>query len=104
METQVKKSVYQGLFLTCILMLSSFLAKADASKLNKTLTSDLSKDGAIGYYIIGGILGFGIIAFIIVTIYDKKHEHDDDNHNSNIKHMAHHKHHHHHHRVIKKSA
>lgn len=102
METKLTKSVSGGL-LTCLLILCSAFARAEevSDKLNKTLTSDLSKDGFIGYYIIGGILGFGIIAFIIVTIYDKKHEHDDDH--ANIKHLSHHKHHHHH-RVIKKSA
>lgn len=99
METKEKKSVNSGLFLTCLLVVSTFFAKA--ADLNK-FTKGLSNDGFIGYYIIGGILGFGIIAFIIVSIIDKKHEKEDKEH-SNIKHIAHHKHHHHH-KVIKKSA
>lgn len=102
----LNKSGNGGLLLTCLLMLSSMFATAQDGKLAKTLTQDLAKDGFIGIYIIGGILGFGIIAFIIVSIYDKRHKDDDKDHHANIRHLSSHKHHHHHHphKVIKKSA
>lgn len=99
METKKTKSVKSALLLTCLFLISSFFAKAAETD---KFTKGLSSDGYIGYYIIGGILGFGIIAFIIVSIIDKRHEKEEREH-SNIKHIAHHKHHHHH-RVIKKSA
>jgi uncharacterized membrane protein len=103
MKTTVKNSRNGGLLLTCLLMLTSFFAKADGlDKIVKNLTNDLSKGGFIGFYIIGGILAFGIIAFVIVSIYDKKHKDDDKDH-TNVKHLSHHRHHHHH-KIIKKSA
>ena len=100
------KSRNGGLLLTCLLMLSSMFAMAEDGKLAKTLTQDLAKDGFIGVYIIGGILGFGIISFIIVSIYDKRHKDDDKDQHTNIRHLSSHRHHHHHqsHKVIKKSA
>ncbi len=97
------KSGKGGLLLTCLLMLSSMLTMAQDGKLAKSLGQDLTKDGFIGFYIIGGILGFGIIAFIIVSIYDKRHK-DDDKDQANVRHISHHRHHHHPHKVIKKSA
>ncbi len=103
MKTIVKNSGNGGLLLTCLLMLTSIFAKAEGlDKIVKNFTDDLSKGGFIGFYIIGGILGFGIIAFVIVSIYDRKHK-DDDKDQTNVKHISHHRHHHHH-KVIKKSA
>lgn len=79
---------------------------AEDGKLAKTLGQDLVKDGFIGIYIVGGILGFGIIAFIIVSVYDKRHKDDDKETHANIRHLSSHRHHHHQHphKVIKKSA
>lgn len=104
MKTTVKNSGNGGLLLTCLLMLISFFAKAEegVGKIAKNVTDDLSKGGFIGFYIIGGILAFGIIAYVIVSIYDRKHKDDDKDH-SNVKHISHHRHHHHH-KIIKKSA
>lgn len=103
MKTLVKKSGNGSLLLTCMLILSSFLANAQEKKLSNTLAQDLSKDGFIGFYIIGGILGFGIIGFILVSMYEKKHKDDDKDQQQNVRHISHHRHHHHH-KVIKKSA
>ena len=99
----LNKSGNGGLLLTCLLMLSSMLGMAQDGKLAKSLGQDLTKDGFIGFYIIGGILGFGIIAFIIVSMYNKRHQDDDK---ANIRHIPHHRHHHHHqtNKVVKKSA
>lgn len=102
MKTLIKKSGNGSLLLTCMLILSSLVVNAQDKKLSNTLTQDLSKDGFVGFYIIGGILGFGIIGFILVSMYEKRHK-DDDKGNQNVKHISHHRHHHHH-KVIKKSA
>ena len=67
----------------------------------KSATNSLIKDANIGYIIIGGILGFGISAYIIITIVEKyqnknrKHEEKSIKHGSNR---------HHHHKVVKKSS
>lgn len=67
----------------------------------KNATNSLFKDANIGYIIVGGILGFGISAYIITTLVEK---YQDRNQKQDDKPTKHGYTRHHHHRVIKKSS
>jgi hypothetical protein len=102
MKATEKKSGLGGLMLTAMLFLIAF--SAQATTLNKFISDvkkEMSRDGMTGVYLIAGILGFGIVLFIIVSIVNKFKKPEPKP--TNIKHIAH-RHHHHPHRVIKKSA
>jgi|LakMenEpi03Aug12_release.lakeMendotaPanAssembly.Ray.scaffolds.fasta_scaffold3465107_1 hypothetical protein len=92
------KFVWKPILFLVLTSLSQTLRAEE--KLSSNFANDLVKDGFIGYYIIGGILAFGILGYLIISLVRK---------NENTKEHEHpmvHKHHHHrhHHRVIKKSA
>ena len=59
------------------------------------------KDANIGYFIIGGILGFGIIGYLTVTIIEKYRKRNEKPPIKTIK-TSHSRHHHI--KVVKKSA
>ncbi len=67
----------------------------------KSATNSLIKDADIGYIIIGGILGFGISAYIIITIVEKYQNKNQKHEEKSIKHGINR---HHHHKVVKKSS
>jgi hypothetical protein len=69
-------------------------------KLSSNFANDLVKDGFVGYYIIGGIIAFGLLGYLIISLVRKNEKSNE------IEHPMAHKHHHHrhHHRIIKKSA
>ena len=64
-------------------------------------STTLFKDANIGYFIIGGILGFGIIGYIAISIIEKYRpkSNKDPVKVVNINHNKHR-----HHKVVKKSA
>lgn len=95
----IQKKTGRGTFLTWALTLTAFCLNAQTPEQLKA--REAAHDSYIGFYIVGGILGFGIVAFIIFSIVDKYKK--DDEKPNNFKHLNHHRHHHHH-RVIKKSA
>ena len=101
METRKNKSGYSGFMLALLMLLSTVNAQAiTVSKFIDNVKREMSKDGLTGVYLIAGILGFGIVLFIIVSIVNKYRKVDSKP--NNIKPINHK--HHHHHRIIKKSA
>lgn len=66
-----------------------------------TLFDNLTKDNQASFYIIGGVAGFALFAFIISKIMSKYNKDDEKGGKNNIRPISHR---HHHHRVIKKSA
>lgn len=97
------KTLNNGRLLKSLLLLLffsiNFTGRAE-DKLSTNFANDLVKDGFIGYYIIGGILAFGILGYLIITLVRKHENTSSSNHTAH----KHHHRHHHHHRVIKKSA
>jgi hypothetical protein len=71
------------------------------NKLSANFTDDLAKDGFIGYYIVGGILAFGIIGYLIVSLIRKQENSRSSNY---TRHKHFHHRHYHNHRLSKKSA
>lgn len=55
--------------LLCITYIPSYAQ--EASNISNTAQKEI-KDNHIGFLIIGGILGFGITAFIIISIIEKR--------------------------------
>jgi hypothetical protein len=90
----------ERLFRSVLLLLFfsiNFTIRAE-DKFSKNFANDLVKDGFIGYYIIGGILAFGIIGYLIISLVRKHEKTSGTNHTTH----KHHHHRHHHHRNIKK--
>jgi hypothetical protein len=67
----------------------------------KSATNSLFKDANIGYIIIVGILGFGISAYIIITIVEKYQNKNRKPEERSVKYGSNR---HHHHKIVKKSA
>lgn len=102
MKTKEKKSERGGLLLTCLLLLSALISKTSiAAQASSTPEAESGSQNYVSFYIIGIILGVGIIGFVIVSIREKRQKQEEDH--SNVKHISHHRHHHHH-RIVKKSA
>jgi hypothetical protein len=102
MKTTTKKSEKKGVILTIGLVFVSLCIKAESiGGFFNGVVKDLSKDGGVGLYIIGGILSFGAILLIINKIASRYVKEDDAN-QKNIHPISHRDRHHH--KVIKKSA
>lgn len=59
------------------------------------------KNQHAGFYIIGGVLAFGLVAFLINKLASK-YNHEEEDYQGNHRFISHRRHHHH--KVIKKSA
>ncbi len=102
MQTTIKDSGKKGILLTCVLLSLSVCAKAQGSSNFFTKIYDnLIKDSQASFFIIAGVIGIGLAAFLILKIAKKYEKDDEKGGKSNVRHISHR---HHHHRVIKKSA
>ena len=83
----------KGFILTICLVLFSSVSKANGfTKFLNTIYDDLFGAHVTGFYIIGGILGFGIVAYF-VSVYIESKQPPEEEH-SNIKHINNTKAHH----------
>ena len=102
MKTTIKVSEKKGLILT--LLIISFSTNAMAFELGNFITSlskDISNDGHVSFIIIGSILGFGLLMYMINKFIAKHTKNDEGP--SKISRQSSHRHQHHH-RIVKKSA
>ena len=102
MKTTVKNSGNKNILITMSLVFAGLCAKAESvGVFFNGVIKDMSKDGGDGLYLIGGVLGFGVLLFIInkIALRFSKNEDDDQ---KNVRVISHRDRHHH--RVIKKSA
>lgn len=84
--------------LISMLTLIMFQATAQAQELVSEASKKDAQDIFIGYYIIGGIISFGMIAYVIFNLVEKNQK--DDEKPQATKHFMHR----HHHRIVKKTA
>ncbi len=102
MKTTIQKSGNVKLGVLNTFMLTASVSNAETTnKFTKVLNESFSGDGFIGVYVIGAVLAFGIIGFIIVSKIGKK-EKIEENFKENLRSMP--QRNHHNHRIIKKSA
>lgn len=100
METTIKKTGNGAIIWMGVLLILSQNIFAQSNESTRKSIFGL-EDNAIGYIIIGSILGFGIVSYIIISIISKNSKNEASA--NNVKPINHHRHHHHH-RIIKKSA
>jgi hypothetical protein len=99
METLQKTSKTRAIGAFSLLILGSVNTLSAGNDIMSDLQKGFSGSNLTSLYIIGGVLGFGILGYIIVSViskYSKKEEKQ--------KHIAKPHHHKHHHRVVKKST
>ncbi len=102
MKTTIKDSEKKGILLTFVLLSLSICAKAQgSSNFFGKIYANLIKDSQASFFIIAGVIGIGLMAFLILKIAKKYEKEDEKNEKNNIRPISHR---HHHHRVIKKSA
>ncbi len=102
MKTVIFNTSKKGNILGVVLLFLTISANAqNANSFFNTLFENLTKDNQASFYIIGGVAGFALFAFIISKIMSKYNKEDEKDGKNNIRHISHR---HHHHRVIKKSA
>ena len=98
MKTIIHKSGNKRTLLT---LLSFFVSAFTKAQSTNSLLNEKPKDLYISIYIIGGVLGFGIIIFSISKLMAKYQKEDEEN-KKKIRPISHRQHHHQ--RIIKKSA
>lgn len=98
MKTTYQNSKNRSVLFALILIATSLHSLAN--NINNP-SSVLSEDNTASYCIIGGVLGFGIIIFLINYIFNK--DNNEEKKSSNIRIMTH-RHKYNHHRLIKKTS
>lgn len=83
-----------------ILLLLVYLVSNAQEQIAESKQTHMFKDANIGYLIIGGILGFGITGYIIVSIIEKYRKKSDAKSEKTVNHGYSR---YHHHKIIKKS-
>lgn len=102
MKTTIKDSGKKGILFTFVLLSLSICAKAQgSSNFFSKIYNNLIKDSQASFFIIAGVIGIGLVAFLILKIAKKYEKEDNKNEKNNVRPISHR---HHHHRVIKKSA
>ena len=71
MATTIKDSGNKGILLTCVLLALSVCAKAQgSSNFFSKIYHNLVKDSQASFYIIAGVVGIGLLAFLINRVRD----------------------------------
>ncbi len=98
METKSNTSVFSSKLLFVFMVFQSFWIQAQEPGVSKKIVSG---DQMNSLYIIGSVLVFGVVAYFVYSMIDKRRTRDEDKPQTRrpVSHR-----HHHHHRVIKKSA
>lgn len=98
METKSNTSAISSKLLFVFMVFQSFWLQAQEPGVSKKIVSG---DQMNSLYIIGSVLVFGVVAYFVYSIIDKRRAKDEDKPQTRrpVSHR-----HHHHHRVIKKSA
>ena len=98
METKSNTSVISRKLLFVFMVFQSVWIQAQEPGVSKKMVSG---DQMNSLYIIGSVLVFGVIAYFVYSMIDKRRSGNEDK--SQTRRPVSHRHHHHH-RVIKKSA
>ncbi len=98
MKTIYKNSKNRSVLFAFILIATSL--HSFANNFNNP-SSVLSEDNTASYFIIGGVLGFGTIIFLINYMFNK--DNNEEKKSSNTRIMSH-RHKYNHHRLIKKTT
>ena len=102
MKTTTQKNKHVRFWMFNISMLTTIALNAETTNtFTKVMKESFSGDGFISVYIIGGVLVFGIISYLIVSKIEKA-EKTDEKERDNVRPIS--QRHHHSHRIIKKSA
>ncbi len=100
METIILNTRKKSRILAVALLFLTIGANAQSSNnFFNTLFDNLTKDNQASFYIIGGVAGFALFAFIISKIMSKYNKDEEKSSKNNVRPISHR-----HHRVIKKSA
>jgi len=100
MKTIYKNSKNRSVLFALILIATSL--QSFANNLNNP-SSVLSEDNTASYCIISGVLGFGIIAFLINSILNR-YNNSNEPKNNNFNRTTSHRHRYNQHRIMKKTA
>ena len=98
MGTTIKLFGNKKQIASLVLLFASFSVFAESTQ--NTLAENQKNEHA-GFYIIGGVLTFGLIAFLINKIASR-YSNDNEMYQNNNRFISHRRHHHH--KVIKKTA
>lgn len=98
METKSNTSAFSSKLLLIFMVAQSFWLQAQEPGVSKKIVSG---DQMNSLYIIGSVLVFGVVAYFVYSMIDKRRSRNEDKPQARrpVSHR-----HHHHHRVIKKSA
>jgi hypothetical protein len=98
MKTTGKTSKIKVAILTTIVFMASKCLMAEQ---NNMILKESSKNENAGIYLIGGVLTFGGIIYLI-SLYINKHRKNDEDSIKNKRPLS--QRHYHHHKIVKKSA
>lgn len=99
METIYTYSKNKSILFAIVLTIISLQSHADNIH---TTPSAYSENNTASYFIIGGVLGFGIIIFLINSFITKNKGTNKTNNNSNVRIISH-RHRYNHHRMSRKA-
>ena len=101
MKTICKYSTNKSILFALTLIISSYNSYADS--INNT-SSVFSEDNTASYYIIGGVLGFGIVIFLINNILNRSNNFNETKNNTNNRSTTSHRYRYNQHRVMRKTS